>query len=239
MRWIRKQFRKEILRRGYIHEPRLHDDFHEKAFAIQDRHQQQTSDDVQSLSTKHEKPVLGDVHVYELLERLAFVYDPSDPALGTTSQLIHTLQVVEAMEDDGVTDPDMIVTALIHDLGKLLFTAGEAPENVFCMIEPIGDYVDGVGLDACIFQWNHDEFIYSRFKDHVSDDMAWVLRYHSIYPDQCARLMTPEEREKTERLLKPFQHYDQDFKSTYYAPDRRLEDYRALIEERFPDPISF
>jgi hypothetical protein len=52
----------------------------------------------------------------------------------------------------------MIITALIHDLGKLLLLTDEDPAHVVCENSPIGDYPSGVGFNNCVFQWNHDEF---------------------------------------------------------------------------------
>ena len=124
-------------------------------------------------------------------------------------------------------------------LGKLLLLVGEAPENVVCMNEPIGDYALGVGLDNCTFQWNHDEFVYTRLKDHVPEPTAWLLRYHSIHVDQCAPLMDERDRACTQCYLRPFRHYDQDFKSQFSIPRRSIEHYRDLLFDRFPRPVAF
>jgi len=238
-RRLREWVTPTLNRHNFISTPQQFNEHQTAATAVRARHDHQTLADVEALRAKYREPIFGDTQVWDLLVRMGEIIDVSDPWLGSTSQLAHTLQMVEAMEDNGWDDEDMIVTALIHDLGKLLMLVGEAPENVFCMIEPIGEYDDGIGLDNCTFQWNHDEFVWSRFNGHVKPVMAWVLRYHSIYPDKIAHLMTPEEREWTETILKPFQHFDQDFKSPYHAPNRKLDQYRDLISARFPDPIPF
>ncbi len=228
-----------LKRRGIVRAPRHLAAFEAKALDIVDRHRRQGIAEVESLRARYAEPILGEMLVWDLIRGLGEVHDPTDTQLGSTSQLIHTLNVAAAMEADGVGDEDMIVAALIHDTGKLLLTLGEAPENVVCMNEPIGDYPAGTGLDTCIFQWNHDEFAYSRYRDHVPEHVAWLIRYHSIYPDRCAPLMNDRDRDWTERYLKPFAHYDQDFKSPFRGADLPLAHWRDLIFDRFPRPIPF
>ena len=213
--------------------------FSAQAKAIIERHDTQTVETVQALNRKYAAPVIGTVRVWDLLEMLAGCVDPTDPSLYGASQLIHVLQVLEAMEDDHVTDRDMICAALVHDLGKLLLVHGESPENVACMNVPIGEYAAGVGLDNCVFQWNHDEFAYSRLKDHVPEHVAWLVRYHSIMLSKCKRLMDERDRDWTRRFLVPFQKYDLKSKSPYAVPRKSLADYKELVEELFPQPILF
>lgn len=143
------------------------------------------------------------------------------------------------MERDGVADPDLVLTALIHDLGKLLLLTDEDPANVVCMNTPIGDYADGVGLDACTFQWNHDEFGWSRFKDHVPEHVAWLIRYHSLDLDRCERLMDEGDRRLAERYLHVFARYDHGTKSPFELPAVRIDAYRDVVEQAFPIPIIF
>ena len=64
------------------------------------------------------------------------------------------------MERYGELDDTMLLTALLHDLGKVAMLAGEAPENVVCLIEPIEAVEPGSGLDNAIFQFGHDEIAY-------------------------------------------------------------------------------
>lgn len=67
------------------------------------------------------------------------------------------------MKRDGITDPDMLILAFIHDLGKIFANAvDEPPENVFCCNRLVGngandDAVDGCGLDALHWNFGHDE----------------------------------------------------------------------------------
>jgi len=215
------------------------DEFHSKGNIIYKAHYQQTVENVKFLKDKYKEPVFGKIHVFELIKDLAQCIDPTDNSLYCVSQLVHTLQVVEAMEKDGVEDEDIIISALIHDLGKLLLLTDEAPENVVCMNTVVINYEEGVGLDNCIFQWNHDEFVYDRFKEHVNEKIAWIIRYHSIMIKPNLVLMNKQDKIYTEKYLKSFRKYDTKSKSIYNLPMSKLSDYKELIEKYFPEPVMF
>lgn len=61
--------------------------------------------------------------IWEAMEVLNQLVDESDPDTDAT-QIEHLLQTAEAMRQDGAPDW-MIVTGLVHDLGKLLYFFGE------------------------------------------------------------------------------------------------------------------
>lgn len=210
-----------------------------RAQAIYNRHLSQTIELTAALDRKYEAPVLGKMAMWDAIALLGRCVDSSDPALYCVSQLVHSMQVLSAMEDDGIEDRDLLLVALIHDLGKILLITGEAEENVVCGNAPIGRYDDGIGLDHCVLQWNHDRFLYLRLRDLVPDHVAWLLRYHSISVPECERLMDARDRQYTERYLRVFQKYDKGSKSIYRLPTVDLEKYRALIEDTFPKPIAF
>jgi predicted HD phosphohydrolase len=213
--------------------------FDGEAQLITRRHQAQSREDVARLRSRYERPVYGRVEMWTLLERLGGCIDPTDTRLYGASQHLHLLQVLSAMEADGVTDANLLLAALIHDVGKILLLIGERPENVVCFNEPIGEHEPGIGLDCCVLQWNHDEFGYSRLKDHVPDAVSWLVRYHSIKIDRCAPLMDARDLAYTERYLRTFQRYDQDSKSLYVIPKRTLWDYRERLEKSLPRAIIF
>lgn len=213
--------------------------FFGQATAIDRAHRAQTGESVEALRQKYREPVFGEVTPWTLFERLAHCIDPTDGALGCVSQEIHVLQVLEAMEAESVRDEALLLTALLHDLGKLLLLTGEAPENVVCLNSPIGRGIRGAGLDRQVLQWNHDEFVYARFKDLVPEPVAWLLRYHSIRLEDCTPLMDARDRDYTDRYLRPFQRYDQGSKSQYRLPKRRLEQYAGLLEKALPPTIVF
>jgi predicted HD phosphohydrolase len=213
--------------------------FEERANAICKRHAAQTVASVEELRNRYQKPILGEVSPWTLLEKLAQCIDPTDLGLYCTSQQLHVLQILEAMEADGVQDRDLYLAALIHDVGKVLLLSGEAPENVVCFNEPIGKYRGGVGLDNCVMQWNHDELAYTRLKDHVPDHVAWLVRYHSIRRGACEPYLDRRDRAYADRYLRVFARYDQGTKSPHVLPKKRITDYRGIVESMLPPTLVF
>jgi hypothetical protein len=189
------------------------------------------------LEAKYEKKaVLGKVRVYDALARLATVINPLEPELGCVSQLTHVLQLASAMEADGL-DERLVLAGLIHDFGTILLQTDEDPINVEAggKKAPLSGTLGG-GLYNCSFRWDHGDFVYLRFKDHVPAEIAWLLRYHSMDLEACAPYMNDQDREYTERFFVPFTHYD-DRKDRYKVPPKSLEDYRILIDRAFPTEI--
>jgi Myo-inositol oxygenase len=206
---------------------------------IWDAHDAQTLDQAVALEEKYRAPVLGDMRVYDLVEMLSQCIDPMDKGLGTTSQLVHSLQAVDGLADAGVTDPDLVLAALLHDVGKLLLLLGEDPANVSSGNRPLAPLEPGAGFDACTFQWNHDEFGYSRFREHVPDHVAWLIRYHSAHMHLARDLMDERDRDYHDRYYEVFRTADITSKSAYKLPRTKLADHRELLEDTFPEPIPF
>jgi hypothetical protein len=211
----------------------------ERARGIVARHRLQTREQVEALRKRYAKPLFGKVRVWELIERLGACVDPSDERLFCASQLVHVHQMLDQMVTDGTATPSMVLVTLVHDLGKLLLLTGEDPENVVCMNAAVDEYPEGVGLDNCVLQWNHDEFAYQRLKELIPDDLAWLVRYHSLDVSRTRRLMNPDDRERVDTLLLPFAHYDHATKSPFHLPAKPLSTYRDVIEQAFPSPILF
>jgi hypothetical protein len=217
-----------------------YEEYHRQAELICQRHSQQTQETVKALRQKYKQPVFGKIRVWSLIEMLGQCVDPGDRTLYCTSQLTHVLQMIEEMEKDGISSPDFYIAALIHDLGKVLLLTGEAPENVVGgHHQPIGEYEEGIGLDNCILQWDHGEFIYSRLQDYLPEHLAWLVRYHAMIPKKCEAFMNEQDRAYTKKCFETFYKYDSRTKSPYFLPKIKLEKYRDLIEENFPEPILF
>jgi len=176
------------------------------AAPIIERHRQQSAADVLALKRRYAEPIFGRVRVWDLVERLGCCIDPTDQRLYAASQQTHVLQMIAQLQRDGLATPDMVLVALIHDLGKLLLLTAEDPANIVCMNGPVGEWEPGSGLDNCLLQWNHDEFAYERFKDLIPDDLAWLIRYHSLERAEAEALMDDRDRERALRLLTPFAH---------------------------------
>lgn len=215
----------------------LADIYVRRANEIEARHNAQTADSVRALREKYAVPVLGRVAPWSLVEKLAECIDPTDHKLTGASQQMHVLQIIDAMETEGTATEEWLLVALVHDIGKVLLLTGEAPENVVCMNRPIAVCAPSGGLDNCVFQWNHDEFAYSRLKDYLPDGLAWLVRYHSILPATCEKYMDARDLEYREQYLRPFARYDHGTKSPMYLPQRRLQDYRHVVERALPTSI--
>lgn len=204
---------------------------------ITGRHNTQTVADVRRLSEKYSKPILGEVETWDLLMMLGTCVDPTDGALGAASQLIHVLQVLEMMIAEGVTDEDLFLAALLHDLGKVLLLTEEDPANVVCMNRFIAGEPGG-GLEQGTTQWNHDEFAYMRLAEVVPRDVALLIRYHSVMPPDLEPYLAPSERDFADRYHRPFFRYDQESKSSMRRPSVRIEDFRGLVGRRLPSRLE-
>jgi inositol oxygenase len=147
--------------------------------------------------------------IWEAMEFLNTLVDDSDPDT-ELSQIEHLMQCSEAIRADG--HPRwMIVTGLIHDLGKILCLFGEPQWAVVgdtfpvgCRFSekivypeffdanpnskepeyqtPLGIYEEGCGLDSVHLSWSHDEYLYQMLKAHLPLPALYMIRYHSFYP---------------------------------------------------------
>ncbi len=205
---------------------------------ILDRHDQQTIADVEALNDRYRTPVLGSLRPMDLFRMLGECLDPTDNLLGCASQLTHSLQVIEAMVGDGVRDDDLLLLALLHDLGKLLLLTGEDPANVVgtnAILTPRAR----TGLDQHICQWNHCEFGYLRFRSFLPPHLSWTIRYHGLKNTNPVDYMDGRDEQHFNGIMKRFRHYDTASKSIDIRPETRLDDYRDFIESRLPDRILF
>lgn len=146
--------------------------------------------------------------VWEAMEYLNTLVDDSDPDTDL-SQIEHLLQAAEAIRQDG--HPRwMVLTGLIHDLGKILCLWGEPqwavvgdtfpvgcaysdkvvfPEffplnsdhGVAEYQTPCGIYEEGCGLEQVHLSWGHDEYLYHVTKEYLPLPAQYMIRYHSFY----------------------------------------------------------
>jgi inositol oxygenase len=146
--------------------------------------------------------------VWDAFDFLNQLVDDSDPDTDL-SQLQHLLQTSEAIRADG--HPDwMVLTGLMHDMGKVLCLFGEPQWAVVGDTFPVGcAYSDKVvypeffsanpdfnhpvyssthgvykpncGLRNVTMSWGHDEYVYQMLKDYIPEQGLYMLRYHSFY----------------------------------------------------------
>ena len=141
---------------------------------------------------------------FSLLDQLT---DAADPEVASQQQ--HLFQTAEAIRADG--HPDwLVLTGLIHDLGKLLCLFGEpqwavvgntfpvgcrfADEVVYPEFfrfnpdyqnttyqTPLGIYRAGQGLRHVHLSWGHGEYLYRVVEDYLPDPALYIIRYHSFF----------------------------------------------------------
>lgn len=146
--------------------------------------------------------------VWEAFQFLNQLVDDSDPDTDL-DQFQHLLQTAEAIRRDG--HPDwMVLTGLMHDMGKVLCLFGEPQWAVvgdtfpvgcaysskivypeFFKANPdfsdeklsskLGVYQEGCGLRQVDMSWGHDEYVYQMMKPYLPEPGLYMLRYHSFY----------------------------------------------------------
>ncbi len=171
-------------------------------------HSHQTRDFVLSKKSQYTTKQKSEMGIWEAMEYLNTLVDDSDPDTDL-SQIDHNLQAAEAIRRDG--HPRwMILTGLIHDLGKVLCLYGEPQWSVVGDTFPVGCawsqkivfpelfaanpdrqvpeyqtilgvYSENCGLDKVDLSWGHDEYLYHVVKDYLPQEALYMIRYHSFY----------------------------------------------------------
>jgi len=171
-------------------------------------HTYQTYDFVQEKRNGFLKFDKKEMTVWDAFDFLNQLVDDSDPDTDL-SQLQHLLQTSEAIRADG--HPDwMVLTGLMHDMGKVLCLFGEPQWAVVGDTFPVGCaysdkvvypeyfsnnpdfnhpvysttngvYQPGCGLRNVTMSWGHDEYVYQMLKDYIPQEGLYMLRYHSFY----------------------------------------------------------
>jgi inositol oxygenase len=171
-------------------------------------HTRQTYDFVQQKKKRYLSLDKKQMGIWEAMEYLNTLVDDSDPDTDLT-QIEHLLQAAETARADG--QPRwLILTCLIHDLGKILclwnepqwavvgdtFPVGcqysdkvvfpeffqENPDSQNEQYQtPTGVYSPACGLANVHLSWGHDEYLYNVVKDHLPDEALYPIRYHSFY----------------------------------------------------------
>lgn len=174
-----------------------------------ENHTHQTLDFVRSKKRDYLALNRKEMGIWEAMEFLNTLVDDSDPDTDLT-QIEHLMQCAEAIRRDG--HPRwMILTGLIHDLGKILCLFGEPQWAVVgdtfpvgCRFSdkivfpeffeanpdsrvseyqtPLGIYEEHCGLGNVHLSWGHDEYLYHVVKDFLPDEGLAMIRYHSCYP---------------------------------------------------------
>lgn len=174
-----------------------------------ENHAKQTVDFVRAKKKNYmalDKKRMG---IWEAVAFLDTLVDDSDPDTDLT-QVAHALQSAEAARKDGKPDW-FVLTAFIHDLGKILCSYGEPQWAVVGDTFPVGCafsdrivfpqffaanpdsndpryntvngmYEPGCGLKNVDMSFGHDEYLYHVTKDYLPEPALYMIRYHSFYP---------------------------------------------------------
>ena len=171
-------------------------------------HTYQTYDFVREKQKEYLQFNKKEMTVWEAFDFLNQLVDDSDPDTDL-DQFQHLLQTSEAIRKDG--HPDwMVLTGLMHDMGKVLCLFGEPQWAVVGDTFPVGCaysdkivypeffknnpdfnnehynsklgiYKEGCGLRNIHMSWGHDEYVYQMMKDYLPEPGLYMLRYHSFY----------------------------------------------------------
>lgn len=147
--------------------------------------------------------------VFEAIELLNQFRDESDPDTDLP-QIVHAFQTAEALRRDG-RPPWLVLTGLIHDLGKMLYMFGEEQWSVVGDTFPVGCaydksivfheyfqdnpdfdnealqtrlgiYSQGCGFKNLHMSYGHDEYLYGVMKPYLPKEALYIIRFHSFYP---------------------------------------------------------
>src|ERR1700751_742191 len=131
------------------------------------------------------------------------------------------------MERAGITDREFLATTLIHDLGKLASLKGEKWENLEGRGKiPQDENLPGSGFENCTFNWDHVDVVHARVSTLCVQDMAWLLKWHSI-KRPFKPLMDARDRALFEKSYKPFVRHDRTY-IFHHLPKKCLSDYLPL-----------
>lgn len=174
-----------------------------------ENHAKQTVDFVKAKKAEYMPLAKRQMGIWEALEYLDTLVDDSDPDTDL-SQVAHALQSAEAARRDGRPDW-FVLTAFIHDLGKVLCSWGEPqwavvgdtfpvgcafsdrivfpqffeanPDNSDARYNTkLGVYSEGCGLSNIDMSFGHDEYLYHVTKAYLPEPAQYMIRYHSFYP---------------------------------------------------------
>ncbi|GER51394.1 inositol oxygenase [Striga asiatica] len=138
-------------------------------------HINQTCDFVKKMREKYSKLDRTEMSIWECCELLNEVVDDSDPDLDEP-QIQHLLQTAEAIRKDYPNEDWLHLTALIHDLGKVLLlpSFGQLPQWAV-----VGDtYPLGCAFDESIV---HHKF----FEDNLDRHDSKYNTKNGIYQEGC------------------------------------------------------
>ena len=174
-----------------------------------ENHTKQTLASVLDKKAKYSQLGRRQMGVWDVINLLNDFRDESDPDTDLP-QIVHAFQTAEALRRDG--HPDwLVLTGLLHDLGKMLYVFGEEQWSVVGDTFPVGcaydksivfheffecnpDYLidelqtrlgvydEGCGFDQLNMSYGHDEYLYQVLLPYLPEKALYIIRFHSFYP---------------------------------------------------------
>jgi inositol oxygenase len=173
-----------------------------------ENHAQQTREFVQRKKQEYMPLQKGRMGTWAAMELLNSLVDDSDPDTNL-SQVDHSLQTADSLRRDG-KPRWLVLTGLIHDLGKVLCLYGEPQWAVVGDTFPVGcGYSDRIvfadffssntdsevpeyqtrlgvyrercGLSKVDMSWGHDEYLFHVMRRYLPEEALYIVRYHSFY----------------------------------------------------------
>ncbi|KAG5382560.1 hypothetical protein IGI04_034030 [Brassica rapa subsp. trilocularis] len=200
------------------------------------QHIHQTYDFVKEMRKEYGKLNKMDMSIWECCELLNNVVDDSDPDLDEP-QIQHLLQTAEAIRRDYPNEDWLHLTALIHDLGKVLLLPefGGLPQwAVVGDTFPVGCAFDSANIHHKVAKENGTTLPHAGL---------FIIRYHSFYPLHKAgtytHLMSEEDKEDL-KWLHVFNKYDLYSKSKVQVDVEQVKPYYiSLINKYFPAKLKW
>ncbi|PPR80247.1 hypothetical protein GOBAR_AA40469 [Gossypium barbadense] len=169
-----------------------------------------------------------EMSIWECCELLNEYVDESDPDLDEP-QIQHLLQTAEAIRKDYPDEDWLHLTALIHDLGKVLLhpAFGELPQwamvgdtfPVGCAFDEsivdhkenpdnknpayntkYGIYSEGCGLHNVLMSWGHDDYMCGAYMHLINEEDIENLKWLKIFNFRCGAYMHLMNEEDIENL---------------------------------------
>ncbi len=221
-------------------------------------HSLQTRDFVLQKKQQYGAKQQRQMGIWEAMEFLNTLVDDSDPDT-SLSQIEHNLQTAEAIRRDG--HPRwMVLTGLIHDLGKVLCLFGEPQWAVVGDTFPVGCaysdkivfpemfrdnpdikvpgyqtklgvYAEHCGMDKVDLSWGHDEYMYQVSKDYLPEEALYMIRYHSFYPGHRENAYEHLMNDKDRRLFEWVRKFNPYDLYSKSAERPKVEDVRPFYED--------
>ena len=229
----------------------------------------QSLERARALQQKYARRILGRATVRERFESLGGVRDASDGDLQGMSQLGHALQTANALRRDGLGEDwvvlglihDLGKVLLEHGEAPEFVVGDTFPLG--CRFSPrirhaehlslnpdareasyqtrCGIYDEGCGLDRVVFAYGHDEYLAEVLGDRLPYALRWTIRHHSFQSvaEDYLHLFDARDHQLRESHMKRFARYDLYTKDPEEVSAEHVEEYCALLDRRFPEPVDW